>query len=149
MSFYETVYIVRQDVPPAGVEALAAQYSKVIKDMGGEVSKTEFCGLRNLSYKINKNRKGSYVLLNITSNGDAIAEIERQMRLNEDVLRYLTISVEELDPNPSALMQQKNYREERYRSFDDDGDFGGGDFGGRRSNRGPAPEATQTPSEGA
>jgi small subunit ribosomal protein S6 len=130
------------------VEALAAQYSKIIKDLGGEVTKTEFCGLRNLAYKINKNRKGSYVLLNITGKGDGIAEIERQMRLNEDVLRYLTVSVDELDPNPSALMQQKNFREERYRSFDDDGDFSGGDFGGRRSSRGPAPEASEEIVEG-
>lgn len=124
MHFYETIFIVRQDVPPAGVEALAAQYAKVVKDMGGDVSKTEFCGLRNLAYRINKNRKGSYVLMNITSSGDAIAEIERQMRINEDVLRYLSVRVEALDPNPSALMQQKNYRDERGGRFEDEGDFG-------------------------
>lgn len=120
MHLYETVFICRQDVTPAQVESLAQDYTKVIRDHGGEVSKTEFCGLRNLAYRIKKNKKGHYVLMNIASTPEAIAEIERLMKLNENVLRHLTVRVEEHDPNPSALMQQRGFREDRFRNFDDE-----------------------------
>jgi small subunit ribosomal protein S6 len=109
MRFYETVFVARQDLTPAQVEGLAQQYTNVIRQHGGEVTKTEFCGLRSLAYMIKKNKKGHYVLLNIHSKADAIAEIERQMAINEDILRYLTIRVKELDNTPSALMQQRSY----------------------------------------
>lgn len=112
MRFYETVFIARQDVTSNQVETLAQHYTNVIKTHGGEVSKTEFCGLRNLAYPIKKNKKGHYVLLNIAVAADGIKEMERQMRLNEDVLRYLTVRVEELDNSPSALMQSRHYRDE-------------------------------------
>ena len=113
MAFYETVFIARPDLSPAQVEELATQYTDIISQGGGEVAKTEFCGLRNLAYKINKNKKGHYVLFNIASPVDAVKEMERQMRLNEDVMRYITINVEELDSNPSALMQNRQTRERR------------------------------------
>jgi small subunit ribosomal protein S6 len=120
MNLYETVFICRQDVTPAQVETLAQEYTKIIRDQGGEVSKTEFCGLRNLAYRIKKNKKGHYVLMNIASSAAAVAEIERLMKLNENVLRHLTVRVEEHDPNPSALMQQRGFREDRFRSFDEE-----------------------------
>ena len=115
MAFYETIFIARQDLSPAQVEALANTYTDVVTNGGGEISKTEFCGLRNLAYKINKNKKGHYVLMNVAAPSAAVQEMERQMRLNEDVLRYLTVKVDALDPNPSALMTNKNNRR-----FDDD-----------------------------
>lgn len=122
MNFYENVFIVRQDATTNQVEALVSDYTKIIKDFGGEVSKTEFCGLRNLAYKIKKNRKGHYVLMNLTCKPEAITEMERVMKLNESILRFLTLRMEALDPNPSALMQQRNYREDRYRGFDEGDD---------------------------
>ncbi|WP_032112129.1 30S ribosomal protein S6 [Candidatus Paracaedibacter symbiosus] len=122
MSFYETVFIVRQDSTPAQVESLAQDYTKIIRDHGGEVSKTEFCGLRTLAYRIKKNKKGHYVLMNVQSSPAGIAEMERLIKLNENILRHLTVRVEALDPNPSPLMQQKNFQIDRPRSFDEDQD---------------------------
>jgi len=118
--FYETIFIARQDITANQVETLAKQYTNVIKEFGGEVTKTEFCGLRNLAYKIKKNRKGHYVLMNIAVKPEGIKEVERQMKLNEDILRFLNVRVEVLDNNPSALMQRQ-YRD-NYSSFND-GDF--------------------------
>lgn len=120
MKLYETVFIVRQDATPAQVETLTQDYTKVIRSLGGEVNKTEFCGLRALAYKIKKNAKGHYVLMNITADHKAIAEMERLMKLNENMLRHMTVSVEAHDPNPSALMQQRGFSSERARSYDDD-----------------------------
>lgn len=122
MNLYETVFIVRQDSTSAQVEALAQDYIKVIRDHGGEVSKTEFCGLRTLAYPIKKNKKGHYVLMNVQSIPAGINEMERLMKLNENILRHLSVRVEALDPNPSPLMQQKNFQIDRARSFDDEQD---------------------------
>lgn len=122
MKLYETVFIVRQDVTPNQVESLAQDYTKIIRDSGGEVAKTEFCGLRTLAYQIKKNTKGHYVLMNIKAKPEIVTEVERQMKLNESVLRFLTIKVEAHDPNPSSLMQQKNFNPDRSRSYDDDQD---------------------------
>ena len=110
--FYETIFIARQDITANQVEALAKQYTNVIKEFDGEVTKTEFCGLRNLAYKIKKNRKGHYVLMNIAVKSDGIKEMERQMKINEDVLRHLSVRVDELDNAPSALMQNRGFRED-------------------------------------
>lgn len=121
MNFYETVFIARQDLTNPQVEALANTFTQIIKTHKGEVSKTEFCGLRNLAYKIKKNKKGHYVLMNISCLPEGITEMERQMKLNEDTLRHLTLRVESLDPNPSKLMQ-RSYSDDRYRGFDDDQD---------------------------
>ena len=101
MNFYETVFIIRQDSTPAQVESLAQDYTRIIRELGGEVSKTEFCGLRTLAYAIKKNRKGHYVLMNIHASPAGVTEMERVMKLNENVLRHLTVRVEVLDPNPS------------------------------------------------
>lgn len=121
MNCYETVFIARQDLTNTQVEAMASTFTQVIKTHKGEVSKTEFCGLRNLAYKIKKNKKGHYVLMNISSTPAGIAEMERQMKLSEDILRHLTVRVEALDPNPSKLMQRV-YSDDRYRGFDDEQD---------------------------
>jgi small subunit ribosomal protein S6 len=118
MRFYETVFIARQDVTSNQVESLAQQYTNVIKDAGGQVAKTELCGLRQLAYKIKKNKKGHYVLLNYTCPSEAVTEMERQMGINEDVLRFLTVRVEGLDKNPSPLMQQRTFRDTAS-SYDD------------------------------
>ena len=116
MRYYETVFIARQDVTSAQVENMTQHFTAIVKNHGGEVTKTEFCGLRSLAYPIKKNKKGHYVLLNIACAFEGIAEMERQMKLNEDVLRFLSVRVEALDNNPSALMQ-RHYREENYQSF--------------------------------
>ncbi len=116
MRYYETVFIARQDVTSAQVENMTQHFTAIVKNHGGEVTKTEFCGLRSLAYPIKKNKKGHYVLLNIACPFEGIAEMERQMKLNEDVLRFLSVRVEALDNNPSALMQ-RHYREENYQSF--------------------------------
>jgi small subunit ribosomal protein S6 len=115
MAFYENVFIARQDISSAAVEGLADKFAGVIAENGGSVSKKEFWGLRNLAYKIKKNRKGHYVLFNIDAPSAAVDEMQRQMKINEDILRYLTIKVEELDPNPSAVMQSRSSRDERPR----------------------------------
>ncbi|MBW8310012.1 MAG: 30S ribosomal protein S6 [Candidatus Paracaedibacteraceae bacterium] len=122
MKLYETVFIVRQDATPNQVETLAQDYTKIIRDNSGDVAKTEFCGLRSLAYPIKKNAKGHYVLMNIKAAPEVVKEVERQMKLNENVLRYLTIKVEAHDPNPSPLMQQKNFNPDRNRGYDDDQD---------------------------
>jgi len=114
MTFYETVFVARQELSAAQVETLAATMTDILATGQGEVTKTEFCGLRTLAYSIKKNRKGHYVLFNIQAPSAAVKEMERQMRLNEDILRFLTIKVDTLDPEPSALMQTKQNRDRRY-----------------------------------
>jgi len=118
MAFYETVFIARQDLSATQVEALAASLTDIITQGQGDVAKTEFCGLRTLAYSIKKNRKGHYVLFNINAPSAAVKEMERQMRLNEDILRFLTLKLDKLDSNPSPLMQSKQSRDRRYESFD-------------------------------
>jgi small subunit ribosomal protein S6 len=132
MSFYESVIIARQDLAATQVETLAEEWAAVIAAQGGQVTKREFWGLRNIAYRMKKNRKGHYVLFNIDGPSVAIKEFERQMSINEDVLRFLTVRVEALEEGPSAVVQSKNQRDERPRR---DGGFGGsrdGGFGGSR-----------------
>lgn len=118
MAFYETVFIARQDLSATQVEALAANLTDIITQGQGDVAKTEFCGLRTLAYSIKKNRKGHYVLFNIDSPSAAVKEMERQMRLNEDILRFLTLKLDKLDSDPSPLMQSKQSRDRRYEAFE-------------------------------
>jgi small subunit ribosomal protein S6 len=114
MPFYENVFIARQDISTAQVEALADSFAALIAEQGGKVEKREYWGLRNLAYRVKKNRKGHYVLFNIDAPPGAVSELERNMRINEDVLRYLTIKVEELETGPSAILQNRG-RDERDR----------------------------------
>jgi len=115
MPLYENVFIARQDISGAQVDALADSVAQLIADNGGEVKKREYWGLRNLAYRMRKNRKGHFVLMNLSAPPAAIAELERTMRINEDVLRYLTIRVEALDEGPSAIMQNRGSRDDRGR----------------------------------
>jgi small subunit ribosomal protein S6 len=111
MPLYESVFIARQDVAQTQVDALGEQFTKIVEGLNGKVTKREYWGLRNLAFRIKKNRKGHYVLLNIEAPAPAVAEMERNMRINEDVLRYLTVKVEALDPNPSPILQRDRERE--------------------------------------
>lgn len=106
MPFYETVYIARQDLSDAQVKELTDGYSKIITDNGGKVTKVENWGLRSLAYKINKNRRGFYVLIESDTPAPAIHEVERTMRLNEDILRFMTIRLDELTNGPSIMMDK-------------------------------------------
>ncbi|WP_041040939.1 30S ribosomal protein S6 [Paramagnetospirillum magnetotacticum] len=119
MSLYECVFIARQDISTPQVEALTDELSNIIAQGGGSVSKKEYWGLRNIAYRVKKNRKGHYVLLNIDAPSAAVKEMERQMSINEDVLRTLTIRVEELEEGPSAMMQSKS-RDDRPRRGEGD-----------------------------
>ena len=113
MALYESVIIGRQDLTPNQFEELVEGFTKIIEDFKGVIKKREIWGLRNLAYKINKNRKGHYILLNIDSSSDAIAEYERLMRLNEDIIRFLTIRISSVDEKSSPLMNNKS---DRYKS---------------------------------
>lgn len=107
MPFYENVFIARQDLTPAKVAELTDKYASVIENNGGKVSKRENWGLRTLAYKINKNRKGYYMLMNIDAPAPAVVEMERLMRLDENLLRYLTVKVDALEEGPSVMMEPK------------------------------------------
>ena len=113
MPLYESVIIARQDISAGQVEELADQLTTLLADNGGEVKKRELWGLRNLAYRVKKNRKGHYVLFNIDAPADAVAEYERNMRFNEDILRYMTVRVNELEEGPSAVAQSKDRRDDR------------------------------------
>ena len=106
MPLYEHVFLARQDASAQQVEDLTNQITGAISSLGGKVTKTESWGLRSLTYRMNKNRKAHFVLLNVDSPATVIAEIERQERINEDVLRYLTIRVDEHEDGPSAMMRK-------------------------------------------
>lgn len=112
MPLYEHVFLVRQDVAQAQVDALAENATKIIQDNGGSVVKTETWGLRNLAYRIAKNRKAHYVMMDINAPAPALAELERQTGINEDVIRFMTIRVDAHENGPSAMMR----RSERERS---------------------------------
>jgi small subunit ribosomal protein S6 len=119
MRCYEHTFIARQDLSPQQAQALAETYSGLVVEHGGEVTKNEYWGLRNLAYRMRKNRKGHYVHLNLKADAAAINELERQERLSDDILRYLTVKVDELDEAPSVLMHARTSREERTRRHDD------------------------------
>ncbi|MDF8334821.1 30S ribosomal protein S6 [Novosphingobium cyanobacteriorum] len=110
MPLYEHVFLARQDLSQAQVDALAATATEIVESNNGKVTKTETWGLRSLAYKIQKNRKAHFVMLNIEAPGDTIAELERQTQINEDVIRYMTIRVDEHEAGPSVMMR-KNDRE--------------------------------------
>ena len=110
MALYESVIIGRQDLTPGQFETLLEKFIAVIQSFKGEIKKRENWGIRNLAYKINKNRKGHYMLLNIDGPPEAIQEYERLMRLDEDIIRFLTIKIKSVDEKPSPLMVNKSDR---------------------------------------
>ena len=129
MPLYEHVFLARQDASPQQVEELTAQMTGIVEQAGGKITKTENWGVRSLTYRMNKNRKAHFVLLNIDAPSAAIAEIERQERISEDVIRYLSVRVEEHEEGPSAMMRKADRDRER-------DDRGGGGFRGDREGGG-------------
>ena len=118
MSLYEHVFICRQDISQQQVEGLTENLTAILSEHGGSVEKTEYWGLRSLAYRVKKNRKGHYSLLNISADHSAISEMERQMSLNDDILRFMTIRVDEHDTEPSAPLSTKNKDERKRRGGD-------------------------------
>ena len=115
MPLYEHVFLARQDLSQAQVDALATTATEIIEANDGKVTKTETWGLKSLAYKIDRNRKAHFVMLNIDAPGSVVEELERQTRINEDVIRYLTIRVDEHEEGPSVMMR-KNERDRKRRS---------------------------------
>jgi small subunit ribosomal protein S6 len=131
MALYEHVVVTRPDISPQQVDALVEDITKIVTEKNGKVGRTEYWGLRNLAYPIKKSRKAHYSLLNIEGPGDVMHEVERRHRINEDVLRFLTVKVEEFTEEPSPVIARKD-RDDRggKRRDRDEGGFGGGDRGG-------------------
>ncbi len=139
MALYEHILIARQDVSQQQVETLVEQFTAILKENGGSVTKNEYWGLRNLAYKVKKNRKGHYALMNIDAPHAAVAEMERQMGINEDILRFMTIRVEEHEEGQSAMLSNRGGgREER-------GGGGGGRFDRGDRPRGDRPDRPDRP----
>ena len=136
MALYEHIYLARQDVTPQQVETMTEQFKTVIEANGGSIAKLEYWGVKTLAYRIKKNRKAHFTLMNINASAAAVAEMERQMGINEDILRFMTIRVEELEEGPSAMMRKRE---------DSDRD---GERGERRGPRPDRPRRTES-AEGA
>jgi len=157
MPLYEHVFLARQDASPQQVEELTAQMTGIVTQAGGKITKTENWGVRSLTYRIAKNRKAHFVLMNIDAPSAAISEIERQERISEDVIRYLSVRVEELEEGPSAMMRKADRdrdRDDRGGGFRGDregggfrGDREGGGFRGDRGPRRPREEVEATEEE--
>ncbi len=146
MPLYEHVFLARQDASATQVEELTTQMTGIVEQLGGKVVKMENWGVRSLTYRMNKNRKAHFVMLNIDGPSAIVAEIERQERINEDVIRYLTVRVEEHEEGPSAMMRKADRDRDRddrggggFRGDREGGGFRGGDRdgGGFRGDRGP------------
>ena len=156
MALYEHVFLARQDVTAQQVETLTEQLKSIITAGGGKIAKSEYWGIKSLAYRVKKNRRAHFTLLNIDAPAAAVAEMERQMRINEDVIRLLTVRVEEHEEGPSAMLRKRedsdrDDRGERGERRGGGGRFdrergGGGDRGGRFSGRTPA-AATQPAGE--
>jgi small subunit ribosomal protein S6 len=114
MALYEHIFLARQDLSQSQVDALAATATEIVEANEGKVTKTETWGLKSLAYKIDRNRKAHFVMLNIDAPGTVVEELERQTRINEDVIRYMTIRVEEHEEGPSVMMR-KNERDSKKR----------------------------------
>lgn len=152
MPLYEHVYLARQDLSAQQVEELTAQYKGIIEQLGGSVAKVEYWGVKSLTYRINKNRKAHFTLVNIDAPPAAVAEVERQQHINEDILRALTVKVDELEAGPSAMMRKSDRDDrdrdrrpgERDRGDRDRGDRDRGPRRDRDAPRGPREERVET-----
>lgn len=145
MALYESVFITRQEISSSQAEAVVDSFAEIIANFGGSVEKKEYWGLRNLAYRIKKNRKGHYALLNIDGPPAAIAEMERNMRIHDDVLRFMTVRVDELDENPSPVLRSRDERGGRGgRGRRDEGDRPRRDD---RPDREPAAAPVKAPDE--
>jgi small subunit ribosomal protein S6 len=152
MPLYEHVFIARQDLSAQQVEEMTTQLRGVVEGLGGKVAKSEYWGVKTLTFRMRKNRKAHFTLLNLDAPPAAVAEIERQERINEDVLRFMTVRVDELEEGPSAMMRKADRdreRDERRGDRFDRGDrgdrFDRGDRGDRRRGR----EGDEVEAEGA
>ena len=141
MALYEHIYLARQDVTAPQVEALTEQLKTTIAAKGGSVAKVEAWGLKSLAYRIKKNRKAYFTLLNIDAPAAAIVELERQLSLNEDVIRYITLRVDEHEAGPSAMLRKRDDAERDER--------GGRGPRGDRPDRGDRPERPRRPRDDA
>ena len=135
MALYEHVFLARQDLAQAQVDALAEIVTKIVNDNEGRVVKTENWGLRSLAYKIAKNRKAHYVMHEIDALGSVIAELERQTQINEDIIRYMTVKVDTLEEGPTVMMRKQD--RDRERRGDREGGREGRPDRGDRPDRGP------------
>lgn len=135
MPFYESVFIARQDISQTQVDGLVERYTGIINEGGGQIAANEYWGLRNLAFRIRKNRKGHYVMLNIEAPAPAVAEMERHMRIDEDVMRYMTLKVDGFEEGPSAIMRGRDDRRGGRRDRP-----GGGRDRGRGEDRAPRKE---------
>ena len=162
MPLYESTFIARPDISSQQVDGLAEQFREILTEAGGEIAKTEYWGLRSLAYRIKKNRKGHYYFMNIDAPPEAISAMEHTMRINEDVIRYLTVRVDQHDPNPAPLTQSRGRgrdgrggRGGRWegRRRDDDGEGrrreGDGERGERPKREDAAPAADASAKEAA
>lgn len=148
MALYEHVFLARQDMSAQQVDALVEQYKGVLEANGGKVGRVENWGLKSLTYRISKNRKAHYALMDIDAPAAAVHEMERQMRINEDILRYMTIAVEAHEEGPSAMMQKRD-RDDRPRRDGDRPDRGPreGGFGDRPRRDGDREDRPRRPRE--
>ena len=119
MAIYECVYIARQELTAAQAEQLSKDLTKIVSSNNGEIKSQEYWGLRNLAYKIRKNRKGHYTMFHIDAPSSTIEELERNMRLNEDILRYLTVKIDNLPEGPSVMMTARPDRPRRTDRYED------------------------------
>jgi len=119
MAIYECVYIARQELTAAQAEQLSKDLTKIVSSNSGEIKRQEYWGLRNLAYKIRKNRKGHYTMFHIEAPASTIEELERNMRLNEDILRYLTVKIDKLPEGPSVMMTARPDRPRRTDRYED------------------------------
>lgn len=112
MSLYELVFIIRQDISSNDVDRITDEFTKIITENGGSLKKSEYWGLRNLAYEINNNKKGHYTLLGFEGSHDVVLELERKIKLSEDVIRYMTLSVDAISNDPSAILKSKSSDDE-------------------------------------
>ena len=144
MAIYECVYIARQELTAAQTEQLSKDLTKIVSSNSGEIKRQEYWGLRNLAYKIRKNRKGHYTMFHIEGPASAIGELERNMRLNEDILRYLTVKIDRLPEGPSVMMTVRPDRTRRTDRYEDNVSVKGPYDGNPQTDREASPESTSS-----
>lgn len=148
MALYEHVFLARQDITSQQAEGLAAHLKEILEANGGSVGKIEHWGLRTTAFRINKNRKAHYVLMNIDAPAAAVAEMERQMRIHEDILRYMTLRVEEHEEGQSAMMRKSDRDDRGDRGDRGDRPFRSDRDRGDRGDRGDRPPRGDRPDRG-
>ena len=140
MPYYENVFIARQDISSTQVEAITDAMTEIITKDGGTIARSEYWGLKSLAYRMNKNKKGHFVLFNFDASIDAVREMERQMGLHEDVLRFMTLRTNDLPENPSVMLASRNERGGRHGR---DRERGRGEKSSDEAALLPKPEATK------